>query len=152
MTLDDDIEVCENESVAIRCRRLLAAVISQGYSYMVRAGLEYGEVYNGEATIFLRIPDDPSTVYYSLSAPKEDVGPSTGWSEHADQTNRLHLTAVGQVVAFTLRALQTPPRVMQNGGQKHRVSSRLELSWVGRLRRLLQTSMYHLLTIVLRLA
>lgn len=27
-----------------------------------------------------------------------------------DQPNRLHLTAVSQAVAFTLRALQTPPR------------------------------------------
>jgi hypothetical protein len=58
----------------------------------------------------LRVPDDPSTVYYSLSIPKRDVGPTTGWSENGDQPNRLHLTAVGQAVAFTLRALQTPPR------------------------------------------
>ena len=53
---------------------------------------------------------DPSTVYYALSVPKGDVGPTTDWSEHGDQPNRLHLTAVGQAVAFTLRALQTPPR------------------------------------------
>jgi hypothetical protein len=90
MELDEVVEVGEDESVAIRCRRLVAAVITQGYSYMVRAGVEYGEIYTGEATIFLRIPDDPSTVYYSLSVPKGDVGPTTDWSEHGDQPNRLH--------------------------------------------------------------
>ncbi|KFY50792.1 hypothetical protein V495_00095 [Pseudogymnoascus sp. VKM F-4514 (FW-929)] len=113
MNLDEVVEEGENESVAIRCRRLVAAVITQGFSYMVRAGLEYGEIYTGEATIFLRIPDDPSSVYYSLSVPKGDVGTSTGWDEPGNQSNRLHLTAVGQAVAFTLRALQTPPRSAQ---------------------------------------
>ncbi|OBT59854.1 hypothetical protein VE03_10539 [Pseudogymnoascus sp. 23342-1-I1] len=113
MNLDEVVEEGENESVAIRCRRLVAAVITQGFSYMVRTGLKYGEIYTGEATIFLRIPDDPSTVYYSLSVPKGDVGASTGWDEPGNQSNRLHLTAVGQAVAFTLRALQTPPRSAQ---------------------------------------
>jgi hypothetical protein len=113
MNLDEVVEEGENESVAIRCRRLVAAVITQGFSYMVKAGVEYGEIYTGEATIFLRIPNDPSTVYYSLSVPKGDVGASTGWDERGNQPNRLHLTAVGQAVAFTLRALQTPPRSAQ---------------------------------------
>jgi hypothetical protein len=61
----------------------------------------------------LRILDDPSTVYYSLSVPKGDVGASTGWNERGNQPNQLHMTAVGQAVAFTLRALQTPPRCAQ---------------------------------------
>ncbi|OAF62811.1 hypothetical protein VC83_00897 [Pseudogymnoascus destructans] len=84
MNLDEVVEEGENESVAIRCRRLVAAVITQGFSYMVKAGVEYGEIYTGEATIFLRIPDDPSTVYYSLSVPKGDVGASTGWDERGN--------------------------------------------------------------------
>jgi hypothetical protein len=113
MNLDEVVEEGENESVAIRCRRLVAAVITQGFSYMVKAGVEYGEIYTGEATIFLRIPDDPSIVYYSLSVPKGDVGASTGWNEGGNQPNQLHMTAVGQAVAFTLRALQTPPRSAQ---------------------------------------
>jgi hypothetical protein len=113
MDLDEIVEQKDDESVAVRCRRLVAAVITQGFSYMVKAGLEYGEIYTGEATIFLRIPDDPSTVYYALSVPKGDVGSSTGWEEHGEHPNRLHLTAVGQAVAFTLRALGTPPRGAQ---------------------------------------
>lgn len=113
MNVDEVVEVDDNESVAVRCRRLVAAVITQGFSYMVKAGVEYGEIYTGEATIFLRIPDDPSTVYYSLSVPKGDVGASTGWDERGNEPNRLHMTAVGQAVAFTLRALKTPPRSAQ---------------------------------------
>ncbi|KAH8586479.1 hypothetical protein B0O99DRAFT_695423 [Bisporella sp. PMI_857] len=113
MDLNDVVEQCDNESVAVRCRRLVAAVITQGFSYMVKAGLEYGQIYTGEATIFLRIPDDPSTVYYALSVPKGDVGLSTGWDKDSEHPNRLHLTAVGQAVAFTLRALRTPPRGAQ---------------------------------------
>ncbi|ELR04297.1 hypothetical protein GMDG_09027 [Pseudogymnoascus destructans 20631-21] len=66
----------------------------QRFSYMVKAGVEYGEIYTGEATIFLRIPDDPLTVYYSLSVPKGDVGVSTGWDERGNEPNRLHMTAV----------------------------------------------------------
>ena len=110
MELDEVVQVGDDESLAIRCRRLEAAVVTQGYSYMVGAGVEYWEIYTGEATIFLRVPDDPSTVYYALSVPKGDVGPATDWSEDGDRPNRLHLTAVGQAVAFTLRTLQTPPR------------------------------------------
>ncbi|KFX95971.1 hypothetical protein V490_03607 [Pseudogymnoascus sp. VKM F-3557] len=113
MNVDEVVEVDDNENVAVRCRRLVAAVITQGFSYMVKAGVEYGEIYTGEATIFLRIPDDPSTVYYSLSVPKGDVGASTGWDERGNEPNRLHMTAVGQAVAFTLRALKTPPRSAQ---------------------------------------
>jgi hypothetical protein len=77
MNLDEVVEEGENESVAIRCRRLVAAIITQGFSYMVKARVEYGEIYTSEATIFLCIPDDPSTVYYSLSVPKGNVRAST---------------------------------------------------------------------------
>jgi hypothetical protein len=78
MNVDEVVEEGENESVAMRCRRLVAAVITQGFSYMVKAGVEYGEIYTGEATIFLRIPNDPLTMYYSLSILKGDVRASTG--------------------------------------------------------------------------
>ncbi|KAL6239693.1 hypothetical protein BDW75DRAFT_101790 [Aspergillus navahoensis] len=78
---------------------------------MIHAGLEYGYVCTGEAFIFLRVlHDDPSTVYYYLSVPGEDVGPRTGWTGDLNCDNRLHLTALGQVLAFTLRALRVPTR------------------------------------------
>ncbi len=55
-------------------------------------------------------PDDPTTVYYYLSVPKSDVGVTTGLSPDSSEGNRLHLTAVGQVLAFTLQAMKTPLR------------------------------------------
>ncbi|EGD94209.1 hypothetical protein TESG_01731 [Trichophyton tonsurans CBS 112818] len=127
-----DIEVDEvvisgdNDDEAKRNRRMVAAVITQTFSYMIQARLEFGYVCTGELSIFLRIdPNDPTTVYYYRSTPNEDVGESTGWtgdsnggtSDSASSSsdgdsgghNRLHLTAIGQVLAFTLRALRSPP-------------------------------------------
>jgi hypothetical protein len=40
MNLDKVVEESRNESVAIRCRHLVAAVITQGFSYMVKAGVQ----------------------------------------------------------------------------------------------------------------
>jgi hypothetical protein len=109
--LDDIICIQENESLGRQCQRLVAAVITQAFSYMIRSGLEYGSVCTGEASIFLRVDsNDPGTVYYYLSVPKHDVGETTGWTEKLDVENRLHLTAVGQTLAFTIRALQATPR------------------------------------------
>ncbi|PWY90674.1 hypothetical protein BO70DRAFT_306788 [Aspergillus heteromorphus CBS 117.55] len=110
MDLDDVVRLQDDESPDIICRRVVAAVITQTFSYMIHAGLEYGYVCTGEAFIFLRVlQDDPSTVYYYLSVPEEDVGPVT-WTGNPHDDNRLHLTALGQVLAFTLRALRVPTR------------------------------------------
>lgn len=49
-------------------------------------------------------------MYYALSVPHGDVGPTTGWMGELDQENRLHLTAVSQLLAFTLVAIQSPRR------------------------------------------
>ncbi len=54
-----------------------------------------------------------STVYYSISVLKRDVGPSTDWNDDGNRPNRLHLTAVAHAVAFTLRAIQTRPHGAQ---------------------------------------
>jgi hypothetical protein len=111
MEVDQVVCYQEHETPQDICRRVVAAVITQAFSYMITAGLEFGYVCTGEAFIFLRVPlKDPSTVYYYLSAPKEDVGDTTGWTGNPSDDNRLHLTALGQVLAFTLRALRTPRR------------------------------------------
>lgn len=77
MEVDEVIEVTNDKSLEIWCRCLVAVVITQGYLYIVKAGVEYREIYTKEATIFLRVLDDLSTVYYALSVPKEEVGPTT---------------------------------------------------------------------------
>ncbi|KAL4958856.1 uncharacterized protein BDV14DRAFT_23722 [Aspergillus stella-maris] len=111
MDLDEVVRLQKDESPEVICRRVVAAVITQTFSYMIHAGLEYGYVCTGEAFIFLRVlHDDPSTVYYYLSVPGEDVGLITGWTGNPSGDNRLHLTALGQVLAFTLRAVRIPTR------------------------------------------
>jgi len=110
MNLEEVVRCNETDGPQDHFRRLVAAAITQAFSYMVRAGLEYGYVCTGEAFIFLRVPDNPETVYYFLSVPEGDVGETTGMASDANGQNRLHLTAVGQVLAFTLQALKRPPR------------------------------------------
>ncbi|EKV07271.1 hypothetical protein PDIG_73460 [Penicillium digitatum PHI26] len=124
MDLEQVVRYQEMEKPEYTCGRVVAAVITQAFSYMINGGLEYGYVYTGEAFIFLRVPhDDPSTVYYYLSVPREDVGDTTGWTGNPSDDNRLHLTALGQGLAFTLRALQTPQRGIQ---WKNWVASKLD--------------------------
>ncbi|GLA67404.1 hypothetical protein AtubIFM54640_010722 [Aspergillus tubingensis] len=111
MDLDEVLHVQGEETPEDICRRIVAAIITQTFSYMILCGVEFGLACTGEAYIYLRVLDhDPSTVYYYLSVPKEDVGLATGWTGDLDSDNRLHLTAVGQMVAFTLRALREPIR------------------------------------------
>ncbi|KAF2785586.1 hypothetical protein K505DRAFT_261759 [Melanomma pulvis-pyrius CBS 109.77] len=95
MELEEVLRAHEDEPLRDRSRRLVAAAITQTFSYMVRAGLEYG------------------TVHYFLSVPKGDVGEMTGWTSDIEGPNRLHLTARGQMLAFTLQALKTRPRSQQ---------------------------------------
>ena len=107
----DQVVICrETDGPKDHIRRLVAAVITQAYSYMIDARLEFGYVCTGEAFIFLRVPDDPTTVCYFLSVPKHDVGETTGLAEDSGERNRLHLTAVGQMLAFTLQAVKAKRR------------------------------------------
>lgn len=125
MDLDRVVRYQEEETPEDICRRVLAAVITQPFSYMIQGGIEYAYVCTGEAFIFLRVlRDGPSTVYYYLSVPKEDVGETTGWVGDLSVDNRLHLTALGQVLAFTLRALRMPPR---DTGWRNWATSKLQV-------------------------
>ncbi|PGH33703.1 hypothetical protein GX50_03441 [[Emmonsia] crescens] len=78
------------------------------FDYAVDARVKSAMISTGEADIYLKIDDDPSTVYYYISVPKADVGETTAWDPNSDNPNRLHLTAVGQLLAFTLQAIKTP--------------------------------------------
>ncbi|KAG6000548.1 hypothetical protein E4U21_005344 [Claviceps maximensis] len=82
-------------------KRLATAVITQLFSYMIGKGIRYGYVCTGQVFVFLHIADDPSTVYYSICVPKQDV------MDNDDA--RLHRTAVAQVVAFFIQALRSNP-------------------------------------------
>ncbi|KAF9729789.1 serine threonine protein kinase [Paraphaeosphaeria minitans] len=78
MVLDEVVQCHEDETLRDRFRRLIAAVITQAFSYMIRIGVEFGCVCIGEAYIFLRTGDNPKTVHYFHSVPKGDVGKTTG--------------------------------------------------------------------------
>jgi hypothetical protein len=93
----------EDDTSQEQFRRLIAAAITEAFSSMVQAGLEYGCVCTGEAFIFLRVPDDPRTVHCFVCVPEDDVVGKR-------RLDRLQLTAVGRMLVFTLQALQTPPR------------------------------------------
>ena len=91
--------------------RWVAAAVTQTFSYMIVNGLEYGYLATGEAYVFLRVKaNNPETVYYRLCIPKAEVGEETGWRPDSEDENRLHLTAVSQVSAFCLQAVETKPR------------------------------------------
>ncbi|KMU79578.1 hypothetical protein CISG_01996 [Coccidioides immitis RMSCC 3703] len=109
MDLEDVLLHTPDEPEEIACRREMAAVITQAFSYMIKSGVGYGYVCTGEAFIFLHVGKDPTTVFYYLSTPGKDVGETTGYTGRTDSPNKLHLTAVGQVLAFTLKAMQVEP-------------------------------------------
>ncbi|KAF4122167.1 hypothetical protein GMORB2_7760 [Geosmithia morbida] len=99
---EHDVINKEGEGFGFAARRLAAAVVTQLFSYMIGKGIQYGYVCTGQSIVFLYIPDDPSTVYFSVCVPNQDV--------LEDDEMRLYRTAVAQVFAFTLQALRaTPP-------------------------------------------
>src|SRR5271156_4192164 len=96
----DDVIGQDGNDYLFQSMHLITAVITQLFSYMIRIGVQYGYICTGEAFVFMKIADDPSTVYYYLSIPNEDM----------EQVNDRHRTAVAQVLAFTLQSLAaTPP-------------------------------------------
>ncbi|QSS52218.1 hypothetical protein I7I53_07783 [Histoplasma capsulatum var. duboisii H88] len=84
---------------------LVAAVITQLFFYMVAKRVWYGYVCTGEVFIFLCILDNSSSVMCSVCTPSLDV------EEINDDS--LHLTAVAQILAFTLRALVSSPALQE---------------------------------------
>lgn len=73
--LDDLLSYKDTDGTKEHCQRLVTAAITQAFSYMIRAGLEFGCVRNGEASIFLQIPET-NRVQFSTSCqfPKETSG------------------------------------------------------------------------------
>ncbi|KAJ5145520.1 uncharacterized protein N7515_000084 [Penicillium bovifimosum] len=110
MDVDQVVRRKAKETKEDLLHRLIAGILTQTFDYMVRAGTKRAVFSTGEADIYLRIDEDPSTLYYHLSIPKGDVGDTTGWDSSSDSSNRLHLTAVGQALAFTLQALKLRPQ------------------------------------------
>ncbi|EAQ89477.1 hypothetical protein CHGG_06096 [Chaetomium globosum CBS 148.51] len=98
---DRDVINQDSEDLAFPSKVLATAVVTQLFSYMVGKRIQYGYVCTGQAFVFLHIADDPTTVYYYVCVPNQDV--------LDDDENRLHRTAVAQVFAFIPQALRAPP-------------------------------------------
>ncbi|KAJ6102876.1 hypothetical protein N7486_005303 [Penicillium sp. IBT 16267x] len=97
MDLARDVINQEGDTFEFYATRLVAAVVTQIFSYMIDSGVQYGYICTGEAFVFLTIPEDPTVVQYFLCVPNQDVKADDEW--------RLHRTAIGQVLAFTLQTL-----------------------------------------------
>lgn len=85
--------------------KLVAAVATQTYSYMLQSGCEYSCIITGEAIVFLWIKeDDSNTLYYHLAEPNEEV--------HAEDGSGFDpsLTAIGQLLSFCIMALTSSRR------------------------------------------
>jgi hypothetical protein len=95
--LEHDVINQEGDTFEFHTTRLVAAVVTQIFSYMHDLGIQNGCIRTGEAFVFLHIPEDPTIVQYYLCVPNQDV--------QAGDESRLHRTALGQMLAFTLKAL-----------------------------------------------
>ncbi|KAL8827980.1 MAG: hypothetical protein Q9170_006793 [Blastenia crenularia] len=81
--------------------KFVAMIITQTYSYMVRAGISHGAIITGKAMIFLLVEEqEPHTVYFYHADPKAEV-----IDELTTRKSFPHeCTAIAQLTAFSLMA------------------------------------------------
>ncbi|KAJ5111727.1 hypothetical protein NUU61_001357 [Penicillium alfredii] len=122
----------EGDTFEFYATRLVAAVVTQIFSYMIDSGVRYGYICTGEAFVFLQIPkNDPTIVQYYLCIPNQDV--------QADDEFRLHRTAIGQVLAFTLQALTADAPSQEWNDAAHENLTTWEVEYLDVLREIPET-------------
>ncbi|KAL7918453.1 hypothetical protein ACQKWADRAFT_304085 [Trichoderma austrokoningii] len=100
--LIQDVIDKEGRDFRFASKTLVAATITQLYSYMVSKDIRYGCVSTGEAFIFCCISrNDPSNIYCTACVPERDV--------LRDDPLRLHRTAAASVFALVVHALREKP-------------------------------------------
>ncbi|KAL9595274.1 MAG: hypothetical protein Q9219_006550 [cf. Caloplaca sp. 3 TL-2023] len=81
--------------------KFVAMIVTQTYSYMVRAGLGYGCIMTGHAMVFLHVKkDEPGTVYYYHAEPQAEVDDE----RETSQAFPYECTEVAQLACFCLLA------------------------------------------------
>ena len=93
------------EKFSYNADKVVAAALTQTYSYMLESGIEYSCIITGEAMVFLWIEEnDPNTLHYHLAEPNEEVsaGIELGF-QHP-------LTAISQLLSFCLLSFQSKRR------------------------------------------
>lgn len=117
----------------LRCNadRLVAAVVTQTFSQMIESGVEYSCVNTGEALVFLQVrQDDPTTVYYHLAEPNQEVAVD-------DDLGFLYpRTAISQMFSFCLMALKSSLRSQQWRDDASRRLPRYEVDYEAVLRQI----------------
>ena len=94
----------EDQKLKYRADYIVAAALTQTYSYMLECGVEYGCVISGEAMVFLWIQEqEPNILYYHLSQPKEEVQSAGDDFLHSR-------TAVGQLLSLCLMSTRSKLR------------------------------------------
>lgn len=100
--LAQDVVDKEGGDYKFASKTLVAATITQLYSYMVSKDIRYGCVSTGEAFIFCCISrNDPLNIYCTACVPGRDV--------QRDDPLRLHRTAAASVFALVVHALREKP-------------------------------------------
>ena len=114
MNLEQDIinrpafSTDEVEKFQEQAEEAVAAVITQLYSYMLKAGIEFGYISTGEIYLFLQIRrTEPESVYYHLAEPNVNV------NMDQDGDGSLVYSAISQVLCFCLRASNSSRRNQQ---------------------------------------
>ncbi|KAL4888051.1 hypothetical protein BDV59DRAFT_189431 [Aspergillus ambiguus] len=120
MDLARDVIDQEGDTFEFHATRLVAAVGTQIFSYMHDLGVRNGCIRTGEAFVFLHIPADPTILQYYLCVPNHDV--------QTDDGDRLHRSAVGQMLAFTLQALaaEAPSQEWHDTAQEQLLTWKVE--------------------------
>lgn len=95
-----DLNKKEGEYFKFNAKRLVLAVVTQLFSSMIRAGVQYGYAKTGESIIFLHISDDPNQLEYPVCNPQV---------LELDEPASLHKTAIARIVAFSLQAVAAKP-------------------------------------------
>ncbi|QQK45658.1 Protein kinase-like domain [Penicillium digitatum] len=94
----------EAESLVYNSQRLVCSAIVQEYHVMIQEGLEYSYLTTGIALVLLRVPyDKPSTLYYYLCEPNQEVG-------HEDGDLQSPSTAIARVLCLCLMSFCSQPR------------------------------------------
>lgn len=84
--------------------KLVAAVVTQTFRYMIENGLEYSYITTGESFVFLHIrAEDPTTLHYHVTVPADEVHDDNLASTESQ-------TAIAQVACLCLMALKSERR------------------------------------------
>jgi len=105
-----EADEAEREEAAIEARlqynadKLVAAVATQTFHYMIENGLEYSYITTGESFVFLHIrEEDPTTLHYHITVPADEV-------DDDDLASSESRTAIAQVACLCLMALKSKRR------------------------------------------